>query len=66
MENSDITITIRIPTDTKEELKKIASINGKKYQSLIKEILNIYIKNYKKIAKEEDRLRDKYRKIYNN
>lgn len=63
MNNSDTSITLRVPSELKEELKRIASINYKKYQALIKEILIVYVKNYDKIEKEENELRNKYRKI---
>ena len=64
MNNSDTSITLRVPSELKEELKRIASINYKKYQALIKEILIVYVKNYDKIEKEENELRNKYRKIW--
>lgn len=44
-------ISIRIPEDDLTEIKKIAKSNGRKYQQLIVQAVELYIDNYHRLKK---------------
>lgn len=46
-------ISIRIPEDDLVEIRKIASVNGRKYQQLIVHAVKIYIDNYYQSVDQE-------------
>lgn len=60
--NQDCTITIRMSSELKDKMKRIAKVQKKKYQTLIKDILESYYNVYTKNLEKENKLRDMYRK----
>lgn len=45
-------ISIRIPENDLEEIQKIAKANGRKYQQLIVQAVELYIDNYHRLVKQ--------------
>lgn len=48
-------ISIRVPEDDLSEIQKIARINGRKYQQLIVQAIELYIDNYHRRDKRKKR-----------
>ena len=48
-------ISIRIPEHDLAEIRKIAKLNGRKYQQLIVQAVKIYIENYHDLMKTKKR-----------
>lgn len=61
-DSQNCTITIRMSSELKDKMKRIAKAQKKKYQTLIKDILESYYNVYTKNLEKENKLRDMYRK----
>ena len=48
-QNYDCNLNLRLYKDTIDKLKDIASFRGKKYQNMVREILEEYVDNYEKV-----------------